>query len=189
MKKLLLSTVILSFVFTACEKDEPKTTTTTTDQCASKTIDFSSSFEDAGKCLSNGQIIITATGSTGFTYQLGTAAFQTSNTFQNLKGGTYSVTVKDVDGCTKTKSVTLNEAGTMGAKFTDVKALVALRCNTAQCHASTGGAPKIFTTDCDIVSKGTKMKEQAVDGGMGGLTQTEKNVISSWLTAGGKFTD
>lgn len=53
---------------------------------------------------------ITATASGGtvpYSYQLNTGLFQSSGTFYNIYAGTYSITVKDANGCLKTNSVTV----------------------------------------------------------------------------------
>ncbi len=57
-----------------------------------------------GSCLggSNGSITITAAGGNGsYQYALNNGAFQSGNVF-NVPSGTYSVTIKDGNGCTKT---------------------------------------------------------------------------------------
>ena len=82
---------------------------TVNDICAAKTITVTATIVNAGTGLSNGSIAATATGSTGFTYQLNSGAFQASGTFNNLSVGTYNVTAKDLDGCTKTQSFTVND--------------------------------------------------------------------------------
>ncbi|MBK9463108.1 MAG: T9SS type A sorting domain-containing protein [Sphingobacteriales bacterium] len=53
-----------------------------------------------------GRITVTATG-TGLTYSIGGAP-QTSNVFNNVPNGTYTVTVTNAAGCTATASVTVN---------------------------------------------------------------------------------
>ena len=82
---------------------------TVTDPCAAKNITVTATIVNAGVGLSNGSITATATNSTGFTYQLNTGAFQASGTFTGLAAGTYNVTAKDVDGCLKTQSFTVND--------------------------------------------------------------------------------
>ena len=48
----------------------------------------------------NGSISATASGSSGFTFNLNGGAFQASGNFTNLGIGTYTVTAKDLNGCT-----------------------------------------------------------------------------------------
>ncbi|GAA4313653.1 gliding motility-associated C-terminal domain-containing protein [Nibribacter koreensis] len=55
---------------------------------------------------SNGQISVLATeGTAPYTYSINSGAFQTENIFQNLAAATYSISVKDANGCIKTLSV------------------------------------------------------------------------------------
>ncbi|MCZ2140011.1 MAG: SprB repeat-containing protein, partial [Bacteroidia bacterium] len=57
----------------------------------------------------NGSINITASGGTpSYTYKIGAGAFQPGGVFTGLTTGTYIITVKDANGCTKTTSVTLS---------------------------------------------------------------------------------
>ena len=79
------------------------------DICAAKTITVTGTVVNAGPAAgsSNGSITATATGSTGFTYQLNAGAFQASGTFTGLAAGTYTITAKDLDGCLKSQSFTI----------------------------------------------------------------------------------
>ncbi|MBK8926344.1 MAG: S8 family serine peptidase [Crocinitomicaceae bacterium] len=65
-----------------------------------------------GDC--DGSVVINPTGGSGiFTYDIGTGA-QTSNTFNSLCAGTYSVTVDDGDLCNQTVDITINEPAALG---------------------------------------------------------------------------
>ncbi len=55
----------------------------------------------------NGSIAASASGSTGFTYNINGGAFQASGTFNNLGAGTYAIMAKDLNGCTGTANFTL----------------------------------------------------------------------------------
>lgn len=74
-------------------------------------------------CSGNdGQIIINATnGTTPYQYSIdGGNTFQSSNTFTNLIGGSYTITVMDASGCSTTESITLtNGTGTLNLTTTD----------------------------------------------------------------------
>ncbi|MEO8768986.1 MAG: T9SS type A sorting domain-containing protein [Ferruginibacter sp.] len=56
-------------------------------------------------------VTVTATGGTGssYSYRLNAGAYQSSNAFSNVTAGTYTVTVKDVRGCTVTKGFTITQ--------------------------------------------------------------------------------
>ena len=56
-------------------------------------------------------VTVTASGGTGtFEYSLNGTDFQPGNTFGNLGNGTYTVTVRDANGCTETVEVTVDVA-------------------------------------------------------------------------------
>ena len=58
----------------------------------------------------NGQIFISASGgSAPLTYSINGTNFVSSNTFNGLSAGTYTVTVKDVNGCQQSFSTTITE--------------------------------------------------------------------------------
>jgi len=178
----LLSVLAASSMFYGCKEEE----TPTTDKCASKNITIVLESTKTPECSNLGQITVTASGSTGFTYQLNNGAFQSSPTFSNLSGGTYTVTVKDVDGCTKSITDAVTTDMTRGSLYTAVKNLIVSKCNNA-CHtAGTDGAPKdIFSTDCKIIERKSLIVTKSVDESMGSLTTNEKKVITDWIAAGG----
>lgn len=60
--------------------------------------------------LNNGQIFVSASGgSAPLTYSINGTSFVSSNTFNGLSAGTYTVTVKDANGCQQTFSTTITE--------------------------------------------------------------------------------
>ncbi len=93
---------------------------TVADICTSKIITVSATVVNAGPAAgaNNGSITATASGSTGFTYQLNSSAFQALGTFTNLTAGNYNITAKDLDGCTKTQSFTINLDPCIGKTLT-----------------------------------------------------------------------
>ena len=64
---------------------------------------------DASCNTNNGKIIVTANGGVApYTYSIDGITYQSSNTFSNLAASTYTVTVKDVNGCTKSTTAKIN---------------------------------------------------------------------------------
>jgi hypothetical protein len=170
--------------------------TVNTDACAGKTITVSTpTIVGATPCSASptGSVTVSATGSTGFTYNLGTGAFQASPTFNGLNAGTYTVGAKDVDGCIKTSSVTVSNVAA-GPLFTAVKGVIQANC--VSCHS--GGSPSggvSLATDCDIVNRWDRIKARAVDGTPSFMPQggpmpiAERNKITNWVNAGHRYTD
>jgi len=55
----------------------------------------------------NGNIVASASGSSGFTYNINGGAFQATGTFNNLAAGSYIIIAKNANGCTGTATFTL----------------------------------------------------------------------------------
>lgn len=157
--------------------------------CEGKNITVTATVTNSEKCSPTGSITINAAGGTGFTFKLNAGGtYQASNNFTNVAAGNYTVYAKDAGGCETTATTTV-EALPNGALFTAVSNLIATKC--AGCHTGSNPTSGIsLGTDCDIVSKKTNIKTQAVDLGTmpkGGpaLSATEKKTITDWITAGG----
>lgn len=61
-------------------------------------------------------IVVTATGGTGaFSYSLAGGAFQSDNTFANNPNGTYTITVRDANGCTATTNALVSIPALVGS--------------------------------------------------------------------------
>ena len=172
--------------------------TITADPCIGKTLTINSTVTGTDKCLTTGtgSITVIGGGGTGFTYQIGTGAFQASNIFTSLAANTFNIAVKDGDGCTKTGTATVGQAAG-GPLFGAVKTIMQNNCALSGCHAGsspTGGLN--FTVDCTIVNSWDRIKARGVDGNPstmppGGpqLSATDKQKVLDWITAGHKFTD
>ncbi|MBZ5855579.1 hypothetical protein [Flavihumibacter profundi] len=160
---------------------------TSVDPCAGKTITVSGTAVGVTNCTTtanNGSITVSASGSTGFTFNINGGTYQAGNSFNNLAAGTYTVGAKDAAGCVKTTSVTV---GTLppGPLFTDVKNLLITKC--APCHTSSSSGGVNFLTDCEIVSRWSRIQTTTTNGSMppgAPLTAAEKLKIANWVNAG-----
>ncbi|WP_300601514.1 cytochrome c [Niabella sp.] len=80
---------------------------------------------------------------------------------------------------------------TAGVNFTAVKSVLAANC--VRCHGGSSPQSGInFADNCTIVSKAARIKARAVDLGdmpQGGpsLSQGDKDKITAWVNAGGKY--
>lgn len=181
---------IFLLTFHSCSKSSPDPTPPPTDVCAGKTIAITATAAPISGCGTAGSITASASGSTGFTYKLGTAgSYQASGNFTGVAPGNYTVFAKDAAGCEKTQAVAVTSNSALGPKFTAVKSLVAARCQS--CHNSTNSQGGMnFSVDCNIVQFQARIKARAVDAGdmpQGGpmLTAGEKAIITDWIAAGG----
>ncbi len=191
-----------SYTVTAKDLDgctKSQSFTITLDPCLGKTLTISAATTAHDKCsiAGTGTITITATGGTGFTYNLNGGAFQASNVFTGLSPNTYSISAKDIDGCIKTGSATVNEAPA-GFNFSAVRAVLQANCALSGCHSGsspTGGLN--FTLDCTIVGSWDRIKARAVDGNPSfmppppnpQLSAADKQKILNWIAAGHRYTD
>ena len=189
VKSLLCFAAFSTIVFYACKgKSDPQPV----DKCGSKSVTVTATVIDASKCESNGKIIAGAKGSNGFTFQLNSGTFKSDSVFANLSQGTYTITVKDAEGCLKASTFIVKESGTKGPLFTAALAVIATRCNGGNCHSTgSGGAPiGILSTDCDVISRRDLINTKVLGPeNMGSLNTTEKQKISAWISAGGHYTD
>ncbi|MEP6747195.1 MAG: hypothetical protein ABJB86_05700 [Bacteroidota bacterium] len=189
-------------IFNACSKGGAGITTPG-NPCTGVTVVVAPSPVAADAGIANGSITVTATGGTGFTFSLNNGAFQSSGTFSNLAAGKYTITAKNVNGCTGSASSTVAAkdaacAGkTPGTLFTAVKTIVSTNCAVTGCHNGTQ-SPN-YTVDCTIVDYGTLIKQRAVDQAgtadqmpqppRAALLQADRDKITAWITAGGHITD
>lgn len=169
----------------------------TLNPCQNTTITLTATPTVSSNCVTpgTGSIAVSASGSTGFTYNINNGAYQASGNFTALSPATYIVGVKDVNGCTQTASVIVGTVAA-GPKFTAVKNLVIARCGGSGCHLN-GQTQKgyNFDTDCKIVSAWNGINGSCVTYTLNtmplspqpNLTAAEKQAITDWVNAGHGF--
>jgi hypothetical protein len=163
-----------------------------TNPCTNTSIVINEAVANAIPCETTpaGSITVTASGSTGFTYNINGGIYQSSNVFSGLSTGSYTIGVKDVNGCSNTKDVTVSNAS-QGVNFTNVRNIINTSCGG--CHlngASSGG--ENFDDNCNIVAKWDRINLRCVTQGNmppSGLSTTQKAQITAWVNAGHKFSD
>jgi large repetitive protein len=140
-----------------------------------------------------GSITVNASGSTGLMYRLGTNAYQSSNVFNALNAGLYSVSVRDANGCENTSNATVANLP-QGALFTNVKAVLATNCAFAGCHGGANPQNGLnFADNCTIVAQKVRINARAVVAGTmppsGAISAADKQKIIDWINAGGKYSN
>lgn len=178
-----------------CTGSRQFTLTNPTPSCTGVNIVVTANATAATPCNTpaTGSIAASATGSTGFTYSINGGTFQASGTFTSLAPGDYTVTARDANGCTGTAAVTITSAAA-GPLFTAVRSL--LNTNCVSCHNnSIANGGMNWTVDCNIVINKDRVKARAVDNNpssmppTGPLAQADKDKITAWINAGGRFSD
>lgn len=103
-------------------------------------------------------ITVTASGGSGsgYTYKLNSGAYQSSNIFTAVPAGTQAVTVKDANGCTASKNITLTVGGSSALVISAVAGTIACNGgNTTVTMSATGGVPPYTGTGTFTVTAGT----------------------------------
>lgn len=102
-------------------------------------------------------ITVIANGGTGIlNYKLDNGAFQTSNIFNNVLAGTHTIIVKDLNSCTKTSTVTINQPASIPLNATAIAG--SILCNgssTSVTVSATGGTAPYTGTGTFSVFAGT----------------------------------
>ena len=183
---------LISFMVSSCKKSDGGNGGNP-DVCAGVTISVTATPTDVVPCGSNGSILVSATGSTGFTYSISGGAYQASPVFSNLSAGVYTVSAKDQNGCTGSQTATVGTAA-MGTQFSAVRSLINQRCSGGSCHLSgqsSGGYN--FDNNCSIVSNWSLINLRCVSSSYmppapnAPLTTAEKAIITAWINGGHTF--
>lgn len=171
-------------------------TLTAPNVCTGVTITVNNTATGTTPCEANtGTITATASGgTTPYTYSLNNGTFQSSNMFSNLAAGNYTVTAKDANGCTGVSAATTISSLPAGPLFEAVRTLIQNNCVTCHNGTVTNGGMN-FSVDCNIVNNKDRIKARAVDGNPSAMPQggllpaSERQKITDWINAGGKFTN
>ena len=168
-------------------------TLASTNPCTNSSLNLNTTAAGIVPCstpATNGSITVTASGSSGYTYNINGGAYQSGNIFNSLAAGTYTMGVKDINGCTKTTSVTVGTAAP-GTSFSAVKTLLINRCSGSGCHVNGGSAAGYnFDTDCGIINDWQKIQSAAVTrksmpiSPQAKLTAAEMKLIDDWVAGG-----
>jgi len=171
-------------------------TLTAVNPCTSVALSITTAIDNYTPCVTpaSGKVTVTASGSSGFTYNINGGAYQAGNIFTGLAAGSYTVGVRDVNGCTKTAPATVATTPS-GPLFAGVRNIISTRCSGSGCHMngdSAGGYN--FDDDCSIVQYWNKINSASVTGTnmpkspQPKLTTAEKQAITNWINAGHLYT-
>jgi hypothetical protein len=181
---LSLIAIATMLISGSCGKDDAPPA----DPCVTTNLSVMATSTSTSGCGSTGTVSVTASGGTGLQYKLDNGAFGTSNSFNTLGAGTFNITVKNAEGCSTTKSVTVG-TDAAGTKFSNVQTLLTTKCSGSNCHGTTSSRSFNLSNECNIVNSKDAINTRAVvQGNMppsGPLSTAEKQIITDWLAAGG----
>ncbi len=151
------------------------------------TLAFTVDTNEAGCETNEGVITISATGGSGtYEYRMGSGAFGGANEFTELGPDTYSLTVRDSEGCSITQSVTLKSGITYQS---NIKNILDTNCAVSGCHVPGGAAPMSLQTFAVATSRAADIKSKVLANEMPKdrtpLSQELKDLIACWADDGG----
>lgn len=159
------------------------------DPCASRSISLTASITDAHQGESDGSIIASAGGSSGFTYSIDGSGFQSSATFDGLAAGTYTVTAKDQDDCTTSQEFTVGELSAAQVSYSaQIKPIIENVCWNCHKEAGQPGFPHADLSTAEKVKENAVRINDAVQEGRmpkgGSLSDDQKAAIAAWVAEG-----
>ena len=142
-----------------------------------------------------GSIVVSASGSSGYTYSLNNGTAQTNGNFTNLQVGSYTVTVKDVNHCTTTLNISVTAAAA-GPLFTAARSVIQTVCTGCHNNNVQNGGMNL-AVDCNIINSKNRIKIRAVDNAGTSsqmpappnppLSAADRQKIVDWISAGGGY--
>jgi len=142
-------------------------------------------------CLtSNGSITVSASsGKAPYQYQLNDGGFGSAGVFSNIKDGSYSIKVKDAEGCIISVSAPVSRGNTGISFSNEVKAIIDTNCNVSGCHNGDNGDARNWSVFATLKSNATGVKERTANksmppAGKAALTADEIAKIACWVEDG-----
>lgn len=171
-------------------------TLTAPNPCSGVTITVTTTVVGNTPCTSppTGSITANASGGTGpYTYSLNGGAFQASGVFNNLGAASYSITAKDNNTCTGSTNVSVTNRPA-GPLFSAVRLLIQNNCVSCHNNSIQNGGMN-WEVDCNIVTFKDRILARAVNANpssmppTGLLPPSERQKITDWINAGGRYID
>ena len=187
-----------SYVVTATDANGCTGTNTfvLTDPCTGVTITINTTVAGNTPCQTpnTGSITATASGGVGpYMYSLDGGSFQASGTFNNVSTGNHTVAARASNNCTGSTTVNVPNLPA-GPLFIQVRDLLNANCVTCHNPGNPNGGMD-WTMDCNIVNNRDRIRERAVNGNpspmppTGLLPAAERQKITNWINAGGRYID
>jgi hypothetical protein len=148
-------------------------------------VSINTAVENAGCGTTDGSISVTATGGAiPYMYRINEEAFQSGSTFTNLANGSFTVTVRDDNGCEAVENVVVTSGLSLAS---DIKPIIEANCATSGCHVG-AGLPD-FRNSATIVANASNIRLNTQNKtmpppGSGTLTDEQIQKIACWVNDG-----
>jgi hypothetical protein len=178
-----LKTLILAIVLVACNNDVEEITDC--DGSLSITVD---QVKEAVVGRSDGSITVKSSGgSQPYLYSIDGVNFQQSSTFSGLNGGTYVITVQDVNECTNEVQAVVSEQPIVSF-VNDIVPILETNCMIPTCHCD--GHSLCFDNYETVKEYSIGIRDRTTQRAMPpaysgkSLTDNEIELIANWVNQG-----
>lgn len=144
--------------------------------------------EDSECLTNNGSIEAIASGGTPpYEFNLNGGAFGPSSSFTGLAHSSYSVDVKDSQGCVFTKNAQVAKGKTGVSFATQIEPIINTKCALTGCHNGDNGAQRNWTVFDNVKANAANIKTRTSNRSMpltGSLTPEQISLIACWVDDG-----
>lgn len=143
--------------------------------------------EVSGCKTNNGELNVAVTGGLEpYTYSKDNVDYSnTTGVFTNLAAGTYTIFVKDDEGCTTSQA---NVRVRTGISYeNDIKPILQANCIKSGCHNGDNGSARNWSVFANVKANAANIKERTGNGSMpedNPLPQNERDLIACWVDDG-----
>lgn len=172
---------MLPFILNACSDS-----TEEADPCSNGPVLSVETVKVTVEGKSNGEIVVSATqGTSPLMYSIDGTNFQNNGTFSNLEANNYTITVKDANDCTDSKTAVVNEVQEV-SYASQIRPIIDNNCQLSNCHGDNPGLPS-WATYNDVLAKASDIKIRTSNKTMppgGPLADDEIKLIADWVDQG-----
>jgi gliding motility-associated-like protein len=134
---------------------------------------------------STGSITVSGSGGTSpYEYRIGTGAYQSGTTFNSLAAGTYTITIKDANGVTKTNTATITQpAATLAVAVSSQINVIVYGASTGSITVAASGGTSPYQYKVGTGSYQSDPTFNALPAGTYTITIKDANGITTTTTA------
>ena len=179
--KLGVIVAILPFILNACSDSSEET-----DPCSNGPVLSVESVRVTVIGKSDGEIVVSAAkGASPLMYSIDGVNFQSNGTFSDLEANNYTITVKDANDCTDSKTAVVNEVQEV-SYANQIRPIIDTNCLLSNCHGDNPSLPS-YATYNDVLARASGIKTRTGNKTMppgDPLADEEITLIADWVDQG-----